>query len=126
MDADERAEVVQAFNDDEPLKNSTSSPDILVGTTALIGQGYTLTRSFRLVIMGPEWLATEEDQCVGRIRRLGQNNRCTISYRLIGKGVKVEEGILNRQTLRKEFEEMALDLQNELKSKVIEVSDDEA
>ena len=126
MDADERAEVVQAFNDDEPLKNSTRSPDILVGTTALIGQGYTLTRSFRLVIMGPEWLATEEDQCVARIRRMGQKNRCTISYRLIGKGVKVEEGILNRQTLRKEFEKMALDLQNELKYKVIEVSDDEA
>ena len=104
----------------------TSSLDIFIDMTALIGQDYSLTRAFRLVIMRPEWLATEKDQCVKQIQHLGQNNRCTISYRLIGKGVKVEEGILNRQTLRKEFEEMALDLQNELKCQVIEVFDDEA
>ena len=125
LNADERAEIVQAFSDDQPLKNSTKSPDILIGTTTLIGQGFTLTRAFRLVIMGPEWLATDEEQCVGRIRRLGQKNKCTISYCLIEKGVKVEEGILNRHALRKEFEGMALELQNELKKNLIVLSDDE-
>jgi Superfamily II DNA/RNA helicases, SNF2 family len=131
MDTDERAEVVEAFNEDLPLKISTTtnqrSPDILISTTSLIGQGLTLIRAFRLILMGPEWLATDEDQCVGRIQRLGQQNACTISYRLIGKGVKVEEGILNRQKMRKEFDRMALELQEESKdTNSILLSDDEA
>jgi SNF2 family DNA or RNA helicase len=131
MDTDDRADVVEAFNEDLKFKNSTNtiqrSPDILIGTTSLIGQGFTLTRAFRIILMGPEWLAGDEDQCVGRIRRLGQNNRCTISYRLIGKGVKVEEGILNRQALRKEFDRMALELQEESRdANPIVLSGDEA
>lgn len=74
--------------------------------------------------MGPEWLATDEYQSVARIRRLGQENGQTISYRLICKGLKIEEGILNRHALRKEFEEMALEIQEE--SNPIVLSDDEA
>ena len=46
MNADEQAEIVQAFNDDKFLKNLTSSSDILIDMTALIDQDYTLTRFF--------------------------------------------------------------------------------
>ena len=46
MNTDEQAEIVQAFNDDEFLKNLTRFSDILVGMTVLIGQDYTLTRVF--------------------------------------------------------------------------------
>ena len=77
--------------------------------------------------MGPEWLATDEHQGVARIQRLGQKNFQTMFYHLICKDLKVEEGILNRQALRKEFEEMALEIQEKSKqSNSIEVSDDDA
>ena len=67
MNADEWVKIVQAFNDNESFKNLISSSDILVDTTALIDQDYTLTRSFQLVIMKSEWLMTEKDQCVEQI-----------------------------------------------------------
>ena len=68
---------------------------------------------------------TKKDQCVEQIQHLRQNNRCTIFYHFIRKEVKVEKDIFNRQTLQKKFKEMILDLQNELKFKVIKVFDDE-
>ena len=131
MDTDNWADVVEAFNKDLKFKNSTNmiqrSPDILIGMTALIGQGFTLTRAFQLILMGPEWLAGDENQCVGWIWHLGQNNRGTISYHLIGKGMKVEEGILNRQALWKEFDRMALELHEESRdTNPIVLSGDEA
>jgi len=125
MNADEWAEVVQAFNNDESLKNLTNFSDILVDTTALIGQDYTLTRSFQLVIMGSEWLMTEKDQCVEQIWHLRQNNRCIIFYHLIRKKVKIEKNILNKQTLWKKFEEMIFNFQNKLKFKIIKISNNE-
>jgi SNF2 family DNA or RNA helicase len=128
-DSDDRDDIVEAFNEDQPLKKSTNqkSPNILICTTQTAGIGLTLTRAFRLVLMGPEWLAGDEHQCVARIRRMGQKNSRTISYRLIAKGVKVEEGILNRQTLRKEFDRMALEIQKESEEvNPIELSDNDA
>ncbi len=127
MDSDDRADVVEAFNEDQPLKKlDQKSPNILIGTTAIISQGYTLSRAYRVLLVGPEWLATDEYQSVARVRRLGQKNVRTLSYRLICKGLKVEESILNRQALRKEFEEMALEIQEESKSNEIVLSDDDA
>ena len=46
MNADEQAEIVQAFNDDKFFKNLISFSDIFIDMTTLIDQDYTLTRSF--------------------------------------------------------------------------------
>ena len=51
MNANEQAEIVQAFNNDEFFKNLISFSNILVDMTTLIDQDYTLTRFFQLVIM---------------------------------------------------------------------------
>jgi SNF2 family DNA or RNA helicase len=128
-DSDERDDIVEAFNEDQPLKKSTNQkpPNILISTTQTAGLGLTLTRAYRVVLMGPEWLAGTEHQCVARIRRMGQKSSQTLSYRLIAKDVKVEEGILNRQALRKEFDRMALEIQEESgEANPIELSDSDA
>ena len=125
MNADEWAEIVQAFNDDEFFKNLTSFSDIFIDTTALIDQDYILTRSFWLVIMRSEWLTTEKNQCVEWIWYLRQNNKHTIFYHFIRKEVKVEKDILNKQTLWKKFKKMIFDFQNKLKFKIIKMFDDE-
>ena len=70
MNTDEWIKIVQAFNDNEFFKNSTSFSDILVNMTALIDQDYTLTRFFQLVIMRSEWLTTEKNQCIEWIQCL--------------------------------------------------------
>lgn len=89
------------------------SPRILVGTVALLGVGYTCTRAFRLVLTGPEWLNKIEAQAKARIRRIGQRNLHTFTYRLICEDVKVEQGIVHRHLLRQQFDEMASNVQKD-------------
>ena len=125
MNADEWVKIVQAFNNNESLKNSTSFSNILIDMTALINQDYTLTRFFWLVIMRSEWLMTEKNQYVEQIWCLRQNNKHIIFYCFIEKEVKVEKNIFNKQILWKKFEEMILDFQNELKFKIIKVFNNE-
>ena len=56
-----------------------------------------------------------------------QKNSQTIFYCLIIKDVKVKEGILNRQKLRKKFDQMTLEIQKKSeKVNSIELCDDEA
>ena len=125
MNADEQAKIVQAFNDNKFLKNLTSFSNIFIDTTALIDQNYTLTKSFQLMIMKSEWLTTKKNQYVKWIQHLKQNNKCIIFYYFIEKEVKIEKDILNKQILQKKFKEMIFDFQNELKFKIIKVSNDE-
>ena len=129
MNTDDWADVVEVFNEDLKFKNSTNmiqrSSDILIDMTALIDQEFTLIRAFWLILMRPEWLTEDENQCVEWIWCLKQNNRCTIFYCLINKDVKVEEDILNRQTLQKKFDRMTLELQKKSKNiNSIVLSDD--
>ena len=67
MNVNEQAEIIQIFNNNKSLKNSTSFSDIFIDTTALIDQDYTLIKSFQLVIMKSKWLTTEKDQYVKQI-----------------------------------------------------------
>ena len=56
-----------------------------------------------------------------------QKNSQTIFYHLIAKDVKVKEGILNIQKLRKKFDQIALEIQKKSeKANSIELCDDEA
>ncbi|KAL0630502.1 hypothetical protein Q9L58_010651 [Maublancomyces gigas] len=57
-------------------------PRILTGTYRTMGEGATLTRAFRCVLMDPEWEIAREDQAIARIHRCGQKQN-TEAYRLI-------------------------------------------
>lgn len=57
-------------------------PRILTGTYRTMGEGATLTRAFRCVLMDPEWEVAREDQAIARIHRCGQKKNTT-AYRLI-------------------------------------------
>lgn len=58
------------------------NPRILTGTYRTMGEGATLTRAFRCVLMDPEWEIAREDQAIARIHRCGQKQN-TCAYRLI-------------------------------------------
>ena len=115
MSVEERDDHIDAFNNDHPLPDTPSgnSPDILIGTLQVLGVGYTCTRAFRLILLGPSWMEMEEAQGKARIRRIGQNNPITYTYRLICTDVQVENSILDRQAMRKAFQEMAMSVQKE-------------
>lgn len=120
MNSEHRNAIVEAFNNDKDIEISNgrvlgSSPDILIGTIDIIGIGFTCVRAFRLVLMGPEWLEKVEGQAMARIRRIGQCNPKTYTYRLICEDVKIEKGIVNRHELRKEFEAMATKIEQEVR-----------
>ena len=57
------------------------SPQYLVGTTQLIGMGYTLTKVKRLVQLDPEWMERDELQARKRTNHITQHEE-THSYSL--------------------------------------------
>ncbi|KUJ17565.1 uncharacterized protein LY89DRAFT_56935 [Mollisia scopiformis] len=73
---------------------------ILISTCKVVGVGYTLTRSFRVVLMEPAWLRRDEEQGFSRVKRIGQMNAETHTYRMMNKGSVVEKIIAQRQNSR--------------------------
>lgn len=118
MGQDHRDAIVESFNNDMDitLKGRTlgCSPRILIGTMDLVGVGFTCVRAFRLVLMGPEWLQKVEHQAMARIRRIGQGNLKTYTYRLVCEDVRIEKGIIQRHELRREFNEIATQIKNKV------------
>ncbi|MCJ1467868.1 hypothetical protein MMC07_006493 [Pseudocyphellaria aurata] len=56
-------------------------PQYMVGTTSLVGVGYTLTKARRLVQLDPEWLQRDEDQArksINRITQTSQTYTCSL------------------------------------------------
>lgn len=98
----ERAKIVREFNEDEQFQ-------ILVGTTGVMGQGISLVRAFRIVLMEPSSMARVEDQAIFRINRIGQMNRLTISYRLYCEDSIPERRLMDKHDIRSELLGQALD-----------------
>ncbi|PGH17052.1 hypothetical protein AJ79_01436 [Helicocarpus griseus UAMH5409] len=123
--SNQRDDIINAFETDQPYrmtpkdKDKLPSPDILVGTVELTSRGYTCVRARTLILLGPEWLEGYEDQAYGRIRRIGQKNDETFTYRLICPDIKVENAILNRQVLRAEFLKKSLEIEQEVEKQVV-------
>lgn len=92
-----------------------------------MGEGATLTRAFRCVLMDPEWEKAREDQAIARIHRCGQKQNIQ-AYRLIcsdgadGVIVKRHAGV---QDLNEEAQEVQRgELQKSLKPVVYQDEDD--
>lgn len=104
-------DVVSLFQEDAvAMKNfpTITSPQYLVGTTRLIGVGYTLHKARRLVQLDPEWMERDQEQAKKRINRIGQKE-ATFTYMLRCVGSAVEETIYDRQNRRTHLVRMALD-----------------
>lgn len=120
----ERHALIQGFEDardDNGQYMQSFRPDILLGTTGILGTGYNCIRAFRLILLEPDYVSSNEEQVLARICRYGQINPRTFTYRLVCKESEVEAAIVDRQQKRKLFQRMTLE-----RSQVIEVSDDES
>ncbi|EFW13350.1 conserved hypothetical protein [Coccidioides posadasii str. Silveira] len=116
MSVEDRDTCINAFNRDLPLPGgeTDASPGVLISTLEILGVGYTCVRAFRLILLSPSWLERDEAQGKARIRRYGQMNEATYTYRLVCRDVQVESNILDRQAMRKSFNELAMSLQREV------------
>ena len=91
------------------LNTGVKACRFLVGTSATLGTGFTLTKAFRIVLVEPDWLVSTELQVRKRVNRIGQRNLKTISYRLLAPDSVIEKGILRRQCTRSVFSKLILD-----------------
>ena len=89
-------------------------PGILLGSTRLIGVGYTLTRASALVLFDPDYTLNAEEQAHGRISRQGQRNLETKGYRLLIKDLQYELRIQTRQAQRRDLQDQAYAVQESL------------
>lgn len=84
------------------------TPRYIIGTTKLIGVGYTLHRAKRLIQLDPEWMERDQEQAKKRINRIGQR-QTTHTYTLQCIGSEVEQAIYDRQNRRTHLMKVALD-----------------
>jgi hypothetical protein len=83
-------------------------PRVLTGTTAILGQGITLNKAYRLVLMEPDQNAAVEDQVADRIHRIGsESDRCCF-YRFCNP-----DSALERLLIRSQGNQTRLQLQSE-------------
>ncbi|KAL2424154.1 hypothetical protein ABEF95_003171 [Exophiala dermatitidis] len=91
----ERQQLVDDFQDSI---YTSSSIRILIGTSAILGQGVTLNRAHRVVLMEPSRHGSVEDQNADRVHRLGiKSDRCFV-YRLVNQQSQVETLLVESQT----------------------------
>lgn len=105
LDTTEREDLASEFQADRVEDRKAKPCRVLVGTTRILGQGITLHRAFRLVLMEPSRHAAVEAQIAKRVHRIGSNtDQCWI-YRLINPASRVEEMLVRdqRNQLRNQF-----------------------
>ena len=62
---------VDSFQQNEKIR-------VIIGQTAVIGEGWTLTKAQDVVLAEPDWVSGKNDQALDRIHRKGQQgNRVT-------------------------------------------------
>lgn len=91
------------------VRKSSKQPYVLLASTGITATRLNCTRAKRLLLVEPDFSTTTEDQAYSRIRRHGQINAETCTYRLWCSGVKVEHAIVKRQALRAEFKKLTFE-----------------
>jgi len=86
----------------------SSDPQVLTGTYATMGEGATLVRAFRCILVDPDWELSRENQAIGRIHRCGQRH-ATTSYKLRCKD-SFDEQVIAHQNAGKDLNEHAVGL----------------
>lgn len=83
-------------------------PQVLTGTYGTMGEGATLVRAFRCILLDPDWEISRENQAIGRIHRYGQQHPTT-SYKLQCKA-SFDEQVITHQNAGKDLNEHAVGL----------------
>jgi SNF2 family DNA or RNA helicase len=99
------ADIVQLFQEGKDGVESEKGdvvPQILVGSTALISTGLTLTAARYAVIFDAEWMARDEQQGIHRVSRIGQD-RTTNSIKFVNADSKLDMAIFDRQGARRKM-----------------------
>lgn len=86
----------------------SSVPQVLTGTYPTMGEGATLVRAFRCILLDPDWELSRENQAIGRIHRCGQRHPTT-SYKLYCQG-SFDERVIAHQNAGKDLNEHAVGL----------------
>lgn len=101
MSISDRIADLNQFQEDRQLS-------FLVGTTSIIGTGINCTAASQLVLMEPDNIRRNEDQAYARIRRFGQNNSKTFTFRLLCRDALAETRLLKRRAHREKFQQESL------------------
>lgn len=89
--------MVDAFNEED------DGPDVVVGTTGILGCGLSCTRAFRVILMEPDYKLSAENQAFAQVWRIGQWNAAVCVYRLHTKDLALDNLSMNRQERRQQF-----------------------
>lgn len=87
---------------------NSRAPQVLTGTYGTMGEGATLIRAFRCVLLDPDWELSRENQAIGRIHRCGQHHPTT-SYKLHCKA-SFDEQVIAHQNAGKDLNDHAVGL----------------
>lgn len=68
-----RQKAVDAFQSDDKIR-------IILGQTAVMGEGWTLTEAQDVLLLEPDWVPGRVSQMVDRIHRLGQKGAYTLAH----------------------------------------------
>ncbi|ETI26604.1 hypothetical protein G647_10418 [Cladophialophora carrionii CBS 160.54] len=98
----QRQELVDAFQ--SPLAHPHVPPfRVIIGTSQIIGQGLTLTRSHRTILMEPSRHAAVEAQNADRTHRLGsQTDKCRF-YRFVNPASGIERFLVESQERQRDL-----------------------
>jgi len=83
-------------------------PRVLTGTYGTMGEGATLVRAFRCILLDPDWEISRENQAIARIHRCGQRHQTTC-YKLYCQG-SFDEKVIAHQNTGKELNNCAVAL----------------
>ena len=92
---EEREKQMNDFN-----KNETSTKKIMLVSTRAGGTGLTLIGADTVLILGPNWNPTADDQAVGRAYRIGQNCPVTAFRFAVASLIDEEVSLLHSQLFR--------------------------
>jgi len=104
MKTKDRTDMMEAFTGEQTedrngnlVRKQGKNYQFLIGTLKQLSAGHHLTRAATVILMEPLLDPREERQAYGRVRRIGQRNPCTFTWRLIDFGSGIEAVVTDRQ-----------------------------
>lgn len=107
LDAYARESLASNFQASRGDRESNFRCRVLVGSTNVLGQGITLNRANRLVLMEPLLHSSVEDQVAKRIHRIGSRTDRSWFYRLVNSASSVERLLVADQDEQRRYQILA-------------------
>jgi len=136
MKTKDRTDMMEAFTGEHfedkngnLVRKQRINHQFLIGTLKQLSAGHHLTRAASVILMEPLLDPREEKQAYGRVRRIGQRNPRTFTWRLMdfGSGIEVvvtdQQEKLAEEAVIAEIEETANDQEAAAREEAIRVSE---